>query len=67
MKRLCKTCKFWEEKPPDRMGHLQPGKCRRNAPVREAQVSRGAGLWPLTGPGDWCGQWRKVEQAEEAC
>ena len=45
----CKDCKYWDGNP-DR-----DGVCRRRPPsVFDAE--RDWGIWPVTGPDDWCGE-----------
>ena len=59
----CETCKYWQPVG----GREKLGECRINPPVanlygvlgsfnRDA-LRRNVGLFPITEPGDWCGQW----------
>ena len=44
----CKTCRWW----------IKAGEyheCHRNPPLSMSNDFEG--LWPYTGPDDWCGEW----------
>lgn len=52
----CETCLYWTSSG----GGL--GLCRRRAPsvaLRTEDAPDIQAKWPLTGLGDWCGEWRR--------
>lgn len=44
----CESCAYWDYQDDS------SGLCRFNPPSAETQK-----LWPTTGNGDWCGQYRR--------
>ena len=65
----CDGCVFWAQ-----TNFYGKGECRRHAPVdiRPAKPPMPRGWqedgaeWPLTGPWDWCGDFRADPQPEDA-
>ena len=53
--RACHRCMWWEP-----WGSLS-GECRRMPPARVGD--EGEGFWPLTGCGDWCGEFKLAQPA----
>ena len=56
----CETCRFWHT-PVDGIGKEI---CRRFPPVAVSEMFKDppypeptAGVWPVTGHNDWCGEW----------
>lgn len=48
--KTCKGCRFWRSKAP-------VGECRRGAPTLQ-DFDQEFGRWPLTHPGEWCGEFK---------
>jgi hypothetical protein len=58
----CSNCRFWDaalSSDPD--GDGDRASCRRYPPM---VVRSDFGVHPLTGPGDWCGEWQLDPEAE---
>lgn len=56
----CATCRFWA---PIAVGNDPRGNCRRRAPLVVMGKSGGAATrWAVTGPDDFCGDWRMGEE-----
>lgn len=56
----CGNCVAWEKLPPSVLGpHATKGRCRLHPPDY-------SGRWPLTEPGDWCGEFKVVVGGREA-
>jgi len=59
----CKDCEWWDENA-QVIEDVDFGLCRKNPPIcLRAKVHCGAnhssencGAWPITGAGDWCGE-----------
>lgn len=47
----CERCRFW---------CAAAGECRRHAPT--AGLAGTTGVWPVTGPDGWCGEWAAREE-----
>jgi len=60
-KNRCKTCHLWDEHE-----HAPYGYCRAKSPIIEIEegTSNGIGIWPITDPDDWCGEY---EDALKKC
>jgi hypothetical protein len=54
-KIACTTCLFRVEQPGSRDGSRY-GQCRRGAPAVSMSNERRQTRWPVTRPGDWCGE-----------
>ena len=64
--KTCVTCPFWDVAGTTAPGGAAPpsaGECRRYPPTVTLAVtghsspgSYGEDRWPLTGPGQWCGE-----------
>jgi hypothetical protein len=52
---LCENCVYWEaiEGPRE-----TDGRCHRHAPSVALNPDVNT-VWPLTAPGDWCGEWKE--------
>lgn len=54
-KPTCLDCMYWElSGDPD---HEDMGECRRNCPTYVS--GHDYGMWPITGPLDWCGEYKQ--------
>lgn len=54
-KRACMRCLWW------RPTNSVVGYCKRMPPARQEGGSEG--FWPMTGRGDWCGEFREGDPA----
>lgn len=62
----CENCRFWLVAETHwETGAVINGRCRRQAPIREATDSYPGhqAVWPVTGPSAWCGEWQPTEEA----
>lgn len=50
----CEECHFWQHEPDPVDGH-ELGICRRFPPSYDG--------WAMTGPTDWCGEFRPAREA----
>lgn len=61
--RFCMTCSFWTQTKiegpgvPGIPGSPALGECKRYAPRPSVGTGHRHVLWPLTGPGEFCGEW----------
>ena len=64
--RRCGTCLWWCDRSSEYDPSTHPEECKRNAPILttiwvkvsgEQTVHYPSPVWPLTYPGDFCGDW----------
>ena len=55
MDELCRNCRYWTGKREGTTSSV--GDCRRHAPT-VSHISK----WPKTHPGDWCGEFKSMEE-----